>query len=490
MTTGPSTHLNAARRARDLDALTSGEVDVLVIGGGVTGCGVAVDAASRGLSVALVEKDDLAFGTSRWSSKMVHGGLRYLASGDLGLAFESARERGILMTRTAPHLLRALPMVVPGSDGVGPRDAALVHVGAVAIDALRIAARTPRSVLPRPRHLGITETRSLVPGVRTEGLRGASLYWDGQLEDDARLVVALARTAAGLGARILTRVRYDAGTLTDVLTGATLTARARTVVNATGAWADTITPGTALRPSKGVHVVLAAATLGHPTAGITVPVPGEKNRFVFALPHPDGIIHVGLTDDPVEGPLPEVPVAQEHEIAFLLDTLSLGLEVPLSRGDVVGSFAGVRPLVAGAEGRTADLSRRHTVTLTDGLLTVLGGKLTTYRKMAQDAVDLLTDVPCRTARLPLVGAAPRRDDRLTRRYGSEAAEVGAAGPRTPVAEGVPVLTCELHWALQAEGALTAEDLLERRTRLSLVDAWAQAAAPAVQSALEQRDAKA
>lgn len=484
-----NTHLNAARRARDLDALTSGEVDVLVVGGGVTGCGVALDAASRGLSVALVEKDDLAFGTSRWSSKLVHGGLRYLASGDVGLALESARERGILMTRTAPHLLRALPMVVPGSADVSPRDAALVHAGALAIDALRLAARTPRSVLPRPRHLGVTETRSLVPAVRTAGLRGASLYWDGQLEDDARLVVALARTAAGLGVRILTRVRYDGGILTDTLTGTTLAPRARTVVNATGAWADTVTPGTALRPSKGVHVVLAAATLGHPTAGMTVPVPGERNRFVFALPHPDGLVYVGLTDDPVDGPLPEVPRAEEHEIAFLLDTLSQGLEVPLIREDVIGSFAGVRPLVAGAEGRTADLSRRHTVTLTDGLLTVLGGKLTTYRKMAQDAVDLLTDIPCRTADLPLVGAAPRRQDRLGRRYGTEAVEVAAAGPLTPVAEGVPVLECELHWALQAEGALTLEDLLERRTRLSLVDAWAEAAAPTVASVLEKWDAK-
>ncbi len=477
-----STHLNATRRTRELDELAGVPVDVLVVGGGVTGCGIALDAVSRGLSVALVEKDDLAFGTSRWSSKMVHGGLRYLASGDVGLALESARERGILMTRTAPHLLRALPMVVPAR---GAKDAALVHAGALAVDGLRLAARTPRAVLPRPRRLGVTETRSLVPAVRTEGLRGASLYWDGQLEDDARLVVALARTAAGLGARILTRVRYDDGVLTDVLTGATLTPRARTVVNATGAWADTITPGQRLRPSKGVHVVLAAATLAHPTAGLTVAVPGESNRYVFALPHPDGLVHVGLTDDPVDGPLPEVPTADEREIAFLLDTLSEGLQVPLERSDVVGTFAGVRPLVAGAEGATADLSRRHAVTLDDGLLTVVGGKLTTYRKMAQDAVDRLSDVPCRTADLPLVGAARRATDRLARRYGSEAAEVAAAGAKRPVVAGIPVLECELEWALAAEGALTAEDLLERRTRLSLVDAWHEAARPAVESVLER-----
>jgi glycerol-3-phosphate dehydrogenase len=479
-----TTHLNAARRLRELDELASTPLDVLVVGGGVTGCGIALDAASRGLSVALVEKDDLAFGTSRWSSKMVHGGLRYLATGDVGLAMESARERGILMTRTAPHLLRALPMTFPHSRDLTTKDAVLVQAGARAADALRVACRTPRSVLPRPRRIGVAETQRLVPAVRADGLRGATLTWDGHLEDDARLVVALARTAAGLGARILTRVRYDGSTLTDTLTGASLAYQAKTVVLAIGAWSPGVTP------SKGVHVVLDTRTLGSPTASITVPVPGESNRYVFALPHADGIVHVGLTDDPLDGPLPEVPVADEPEIAFLLDTLSRGLETPLQRSDVIGTFAGVRPLVAGAEGRTADLSRRHTVTLADGVLTVLGGKLTTYRKMAQDAVDLLTDTPCRTASLPLVGAGRSGTDRLVRRYGSEADEVAAAGPRRPVAEGVPVLECELHWGLRAEVALCVEDLLERRTRLSLVDAWAEAAREVATSVVESGHAKA
>jgi glycerol-3-phosphate dehydrogenase len=265
--------------------------------------------------------------------------------------------------------------------------------------------------------------------------------------------------------------------------------QAKTVVNATGAWADQISPGTSLRPSKGVHIVLGAATLGHPTASMTVPVPGERNRFVFALPHPDGIVHVGLTDDTLDGPLPEVPRADEHEIAFLLDTLSRGLERPLVRADVIGSFAGVRPLIAGEHGRTADLSRRHSVVLDDGLLTVLGGKLTTYRKMAQDAVDLLTDVPCRTADLPLVGARGHGTGRLGRRYGGEAQDVAALAEGhpellEPLAGDVPVLGVELLWGLVAEGALVAEDLLERRTRLSLVDAWAEAAQPAVVSILQ------
>lgn len=478
-----TSYLNAERRSRELDELSGMTVDVLVVGGGATGCGIALDAVSRGLSVALVEKDDLAFGTSRWSSKLIHGGLRYLATGDVGIAHESARERGILMTRTAPHLVRALPMVVPLSRDISVKDGLLFDAGHRAADALRAKVGTPRTTLPRPRRISAVETTRLVPGVRRDGLRGGLLNWDGHLEDDARLVVAIARTAAGRGARILTHVRYDDGVLTDQLTGRTLAAQAKTVVNATGAWADQITPGTKLRPSKGVHIVLRAADLGNPTASMTVPVEGEPNRYVFALPHADGIVHVGLTDDPVDGPLPEVPRAEEPEIDFLLATVNRGLERQLGRADIIGSFAGVRPLIAGEEGRTADLSRRHAVSLQDGLLTVLGGKLTTYRKMAEDAVDLISDVPCRTAELPLVGAGAVGTDRLTRRYGSEADQVAACGELTPIAEGLPVLHAELVWGLRAEGAITAEDLLERRTRLSLVDAWHEAAKPVVEALL-------
>ncbi|MDX6215395.1 MAG: glycerol-3-phosphate dehydrogenase, partial [Frankiales bacterium] len=293
-----SSHLDAARRQRELEQLPSEQLDVLVVGGGVTGCGIALDAASRGLQVALVEKDDLAFGTSRWSSKLVHGGLRYLASGDVAIALESARERGVLMRRTAPHLIRPLPMAIPLSTDIDRRSQLLLGAGARAADLLRAVSRTPRSVLPGPRRIGIAETQRLLPAVRRAGLRGAWVNWDGHLEDDARLVVAIARTAAAHGARILTRVRYDDGHLTDRLTGESLGYQAKTVVLATGAW----TAGVA--PSKGVHVVLAAKTLGYPIGSITVPVPQEPNRYVFALPHADGIIHVGLTDDRLDGPLP------------------------------------------------------------------------------------------------------------------------------------------------------------------------------------------
>lgn len=488
--TGP--RLTASRRARDLDAASSGRVDLLVIGGGVSGCGVAVDAASRGLSVLLVEKDDLAHGTSRWSSKLVHGGLRYLATYDWGLVLESARERDILLRHTAPHLVRPLPMVVPLSRDVGSLDSHVIGGAHRLADGFRRIARTPGSALPPPRRLGVPETTRLLPGVRHDGLRGGLLNWDGQLEDDARLVVALARTAASYGARIVTRaraVRADGGgaDIVDAVTGQGTPIRAGAVVNATGVWADDMAPRRRLTPSKGVHIVLPATALGRPVAAMTVPVVGERNRFVFALPHADDLVYVGITDDELEGPVPDVPVAGEAEIAFLLTTLSRGLERPLSRADVVGSYAGLRPLLAGATGATADLSRKHAVIRgEDGLLTLLGGKLTTYRRMAQDAVDQVTDRPCRTAGLPLVGATgsspARLPARLVRRYGTEAGEVAALAGRDPslldpVAEGIPVLRVELLWGLVAEGAMTAEDLLERRTRLSLVDAWHDAARP-------------
>jgi glycerol-3-phosphate dehydrogenase len=494
-----SSHLTAARRDAEIDALADGRVDLLVVGGGVTGCGIALDAAARGLSVALVEKSDLAHGTSRWSSKLVHGGLRYLATGDVGLALESARERGVLLTRTAPHLVRPLPMVAPLSTELGRRNGAMFAAGQRAGDLLRVAAGTRAAALPRPRRLSVAETTRLLPHVRREGLRGGLLGWDGQLEDDARLVVALARSAASLGARVLTYCRAESvsgegAVVVDERTGSTLQVRAGAVINATGAWADTLSPSTQLRPSKGVHVVLDAAALGHPPAAMTVPVPGQRNRYVFAIPHPDGIVHVGLTDDPVDGPLPDVPGVEASEEVFLLDVLSRGLERPVSRADVVGRFAGVRPLLAGADGRTADLSRRHAVVRDDnGAFTVLGGKLTTYRQMAEDAVDAVApDRTCRTRDLPLVGAtgapAGGLPARLVRRYGAEAGEVAAlAGgdPRLlqPVAPGVPVLGVELRWGVVAEGALTPADLLERRTRVSLVDAWHEATRPAAEAAL-------
>ncbi|GAA2969650.1 glycerol-3-phosphate dehydrogenase/oxidase [Actinokineospora diospyrosa] len=503
-----STSLNAERRSADLAALTSGEVvDVLVIGGGVTGAGVALDAASRGLTVALLEADDLAFGTSRWSSKLVHGGLRYLANGDVGLARESAVERGVLMTTTAPHLTRTLPQLVPLHPPVSARDAALTYAGLVAGDGLRRVARTPANLLPGPRRVSAAESRALAPGLRAAGLRGGLLSFDGQLVDDARLVVALARTAAGLGARIITRARVsavapDAVEVVDARTGQVARIRSRVVVNATGVWAGTLVPSVRLRPSRGSHLVLDAGAVGCGATSLTVPIPGPFGRFALVLPQDDGRVYIGLTDEPVDE-IPAVAAVPESDVDFLLGVASSVLETRLTRADVLGSYAGLRPLVdlPGTSGRSADLSRHHAV-LTEGkVVTVVGGKLTTYRRMAADAVDTAVDLaglhagPSRTRTLPLVGAAPRArlstldaPRRLVARYGTEAPTIAAMGSLDPdlaqeVATGVTA--AEVIWAVRHEGALDADDVLHRRTRIGLVDRDADLARPAVENLVDR-----
>ena len=510
---GVDDSLDAARRARDLDWLAGGPrrlVDVLVVGGGVTGTGVALDAAARGLSVLLVEARDLAFGTSRWSSKLVHGGLRYLASGRVGIAYGCAVERDALLTRTAPHLVHPLPALLPHLPQVGRWQKAAVHAGFVVGDGLRAVARTPSSVLPRARRIGPAEVAALVPAIRRTGLRGGLLGWDGQLTDDARLVVTIARTAAGYGARVLTRcaaerLAGDGALLRDALTGATCEVGARVVVHATGVWSGRLVPEIAVRPSRGTHLVLPAAVFGGLRAQVTVPVRGETARFVIVLPQRDGRVYVGLTDEPVSGPVPDVPEATEGEVRFLLETLNTVLEVPVRRADVLGTFAGLRPLLdvaGGGTARTADLSREHAVlTSRDGVISVVGGKLTTYRRMAQDAVDAAVRTgrvaagPCVTARLPLVGAAPpavlarvEAPRRLVERYGTRAVEVlaeavGDPALLAPVAEGLSVTAAELRYAVRHEGALDAEDLLDRRTRIGLVAADRVRAEPAAAAAL-------
>jgi glycerol-3-phosphate dehydrogenase len=487
-----NTSLSAERRARELTELGGGAVvDVLVVGLGVTGAGVALDAAARGLRVAALDAHDLAFGTSRWSSKLVHGGLRYLATGQFGLAYECAAERHVLLRRTAPHLVTALPFVLPLTPQVSSTRTALTRVGFAAADTLRAVAGTPAAALPRSRRISAAEVLRLLPAARRTGLRGGLVQWDGQLVDDARLVVALARTAAGRGARILTRCRVEhlhagGASVRDTMTGASYEIRARSVVNATGVWADQLDPTMRLRPSRGTHLVLCAETLGHPVAAMIVPVPGERNRFVFAVPQPDGLVYAGLTDEPVHGPIADVPDPSPTEIGFLLATLNSALGAALSEADVVGAFAGLRPLLDGRSQHTADLSRQHLVrTSPAGITTVVGGKLTTYRRMARDAVDAamaragLPPAPCRTAWLPLVGAAPAAElaglaapARLVARYGAEARAVLAlatADPDllTPVAEGTAVTGAELLWAVRHEGALDEEDLLDRRTRIGL-----------------------
>ena len=344
----------------------------MVVGLGVTGTGVALDAVTRGLSVLAVDAHDLAFGTSRWSSKLVHGGLRYLAHGQVAIAHESAVERRILMESTAPHLTHALPMLVPFHANVGRGQAALTRAAFAAGDALRLGARTARETLPRPRHVSTTEALSLAPCLKVDGLRGGLLGWDGQLEDDARLVVTIARTAASYGAHIRTRARVLSadGTgvrLRDELTGAETDVAARMVVNAAGVWAGDLAD-VRLRPSRGSHLVLRGESLPGLRVCVTAPVPGSTSRFVMALPQPDGTVYVGLTDEPVDGPVPDVPEPSEAEVDFLLDVVSATLARPLTRDDVVGAFAGLRPLLDTgrrrdrrpvAEPRRAHLARRR-----------------------------------------------------------------------------------------------------------------------------------
>jgi glycerol-3-phosphate dehydrogenase len=511
-----SSSLNSARRARELAGLPGQTVDVLVVGLGATGAAVALDAASRGLSVAAIDAHDLAFGTSRWSSKLIHGGLRYLASGQVDLAYESAVERGVLMRHTAPHLVRALPFVMPLTPMVSRSQALLTRAGLCAGDVLRRSARTGRGVLPGPRHLSRAQTLGMAPALRSYGLRGGLLSWDGQVCDDARLVTAIARTAAAHGARIITHCRAlsvsgDGGQVRDELTGEEFTLRARSVINAAGVWAGQLAEGVRLRPSRGTHLVLRAESLAGaapaaavPPTALQVPVPGETNRFLLVLPQGDGRVYVGLTDEPADGPVPDVPEATEPEIGFLLDILGGALDVPVRRADVIGAFAGLRPLLddgrAGDPTPTSDLSRRHAVlTAPDGLVTVVGGKLTTTRRVAQDAVDAVAGRlgagRCRTGRLPLLGAADSRTlsgldapRRLVRRYGSEATEILALGREDPalldpVAAGLPVIGAELVWAVRHEGAITESDVLDRRTRIGLVRADREAALPAARRAL-------
>ncbi len=496
MTGTRSASLNDSRRSAEMDRLDSGEaVDVVVIGGGITGAGVALDAATRGLRVALVERRDLANGTSGLSSKLAHGGLRYLRQGEVAVAWELARERHILMTRTAPHLVRPMPFVAPLDDAMRPVYGAFAETGIRVGDVMRAAAGTRRSALAGPRRIDADEALRLIPSLRADDLRGAILFWDGKLEDDVRLVIAVARTAAANGAMILTycdAVDVERGRVgvRDAVTGRRFDIATTDIVNATGVWADGLAPGVQLAPSKGSHVIVRARALGNLRASLVVPIAGESARWVGATPAGDGHVIVGVTDEPYHGPPGEQPHVTPDEERYLLDALSRALEVPLEHADVIGSYAGLRPLLSAGAESTRDLSRRHTIVEDPrtGMVTVVGGKLTTYRRMAQDTVDRIApERPSRTAALPLVGAAPLpvlRDldvpERLMRRYGIEAPVVVSladADPSLlrPLADGVAALGVEILFGVLHEGARTLDDLLDRRVRLGLVPAERRAA---------------
>lgn len=530
--------------------------DLVVIGAGVTGAGVALDASTRGLSVLLVDKEDLAFGTSRWSSKLAHGGLRYLASGNVGIARRSAVERDILMEVTAPHLTRALGQVVPVMSKFSALNNVLPRLGFFAGDALRIAAGTSGKTLPRSRTISARRVAELCPAVDRRNVKFGYLNYDGQLIDDAALVTALARTAGGFGADVLTHCRVESvdelradsspengsadavGVSTSSksegarhasaqanaairldVEGETLTVHAAAVVNATGVWAGDLDATVKVTPSRGTHLVVDANKLGNPEGALTVPVPGATNRFCFILPTQLGRCYIGLTDEQAQ--LEDVPTAPEEDVQWILDVVNQALLVDLTTDDVIGAFAGLRPLVefaepgkvasnqensANDEKHTADLSREHAILVRGPLVTVTGGKLTEYRLMAEQTVDrvlaegLITraDIgPCVTKETPLIGAPARPEQTAAFRMSDESMGAAAtaetnsdadpgssiARPDEPVVPGLAVTRGQLSFAVTHEGARTVSDILDRRTRIGLVPADRAAAEPVAREVL-------
>jgi glycerol-3-phosphate dehydrogenase len=513
--------LGSFDRDRSLQALADTTFDVLVIGGGITGAGVALDAASRGLRTALVEREDFASGTSSKSSKLVHGGLRYLQNGDVRLVYEALRERQRLR-RNAPHLVRLLPFLIPlfSKDGLINPKIARALGSAMWMYDLTGGARIGKLHKRLKRDAAVAHMPTL-PGDR---LAGAYLYYDAAA-DDARLTLTLARTAALAHGAVVANhtavvglLHDEAGAARGAVVEATVaeadgtTGRrrievaARAVVNAAGVWADDVraldegTHPDTIRPAKGIHITVPWEKVRNDIA-VVVPVPKDK-RSVFVvpwLPREDGtfqLTYVGTTDTDYDGAL-EDPQCTPEDVAYLLGAINLAVRDPLSPADVVGTWAGLRPLVkAASSGRTADLSRRHKVTTSaSGVVSVTGGKLTTYREMAEDTVDevvsRLAGAPrrarrCRTRRLRLLGgdgAPAGTSSHLADRYGSEARVVRAlvdADPALgePLVAGLPYLRAEAVYAARHEMARTVDDVLARRTRARLQARDASAAAAA------------
>jgi len=487
------------KRGLMLAALEDGRTwDLLVIGGGATGLGIAVDAAARGYAVALAEGEDFAKGTSSRSTKLVHGGVRYLQQGNVALVMDALRERGLLR-RNAPHLVHDLAFVVPSYEWW---ESPFYGIGLKVYDLLAGEYGFGSSS-----HLSEEDVRAAIPTIETEGLRGGTRYFDGQF-DDARLAIHLALTAADRGAVVVNYCpavalekdgagRVCGARLLDRESGRDFTVRARAVINATGPFADGLRrldrPDAApvIAPSQGSHIVLDRDFLPGNSA-IMVPHT-DDGRVMFAIPWHHRVI-VGTTDVPVSGVAAE-PVPTRAEIDFILDTANRYLTRDAGYADIRAAFAGIRPLVKAGEGSgTAGLSRDHSILIDphSGLLTVAGGKWTTTRHMAEDTVDLaatlaaLPQRPCPTRDLPLHGHDPdaRRHGRLAP-YGSDAPELlrlEAEQPELarPLVPQLPATGAEVVWACRCEMARSVDDVLARRTRSLLFDARAaQAAAPAV-----------
>ncbi|HLY84475.1 MAG TPA: glycerol-3-phosphate dehydrogenase/oxidase [Acidimicrobiales bacterium] len=523
-------------RDRALVRMADEGFDVLVIGGGISGAGVALDAAARGLKTALVERRDWASGTSSRSSKLIHGGLRYLQQRDYKLVYEALAERQRLL-ENAPHLVSPLPFLIPlfGKEGAVNKAVARFYSTALWLydvtGGLRIGKRHKR--------LGREEVLAHFPALNAERLVAGFLYWDAQA-DDARLTLTVARTAVVHYGAVAANYAGAVALLKDPVTGRVAgvrleggtEVRADAVVNAGGVWSDEVrrldqvgdidegrsldevhldqgvpfnkgrsTQGT-LRPAKGIHLTFRAAALRCDMAAV-LPVSGDR-RSVFVVPWGE-FTYVGTTDTDYDGPLDD-PQCTPEDVAYLLGAVNASLTDPVTEDDVVGTWAGLRPLVRGAVNeRSADLSRRHLVMVSDdGLVTVTGGKFTTYRRMAADAVDEVVRLLGRgakrspTRRLPLLGAlgtpALRERDAASRlgidpdclthlvgRYGSEARTVIAMTEADPelgrrLVPGLPYLRAEAVYAARYEMARTIDDVLARRTRALLLARDASAGA--------------
>jgi glycerol-3-phosphate dehydrogenase len=500
--------LGPAERAEALARMADRELDVLVVGGGVVGAGTALDAATRGLATGLVEERDWASGTSSRSSKLVHGGLRYLEMLDFALVREALKERGLLLERIAPHLVRPVPFLYPLRHRGWERWYA--GVGVALYDAMSVSSGHGRG-LPVHRHLTRRQALGVAPCLRKEALVGALQYYDAQV-DDARLVAALARTAAAYGAQVANRARVVGflregervvgARVQDVEAGpgkpgAEFEVRARQVVNATGVWTDETQALIGergqfhVRASKGIHLVVPKDRI-HSATGLIL---RTEKSVLFVIPWGRHWI-VGTTD--TDWDLDKAhPAASSADIDYLLGHVNSVLAVPLTRDDVEGVYAGLRPLLAGESEATSKLSREHTVAHpVPGLVVVAGGKYTTYRVMAKDAVDAAGHGldrrvgPCVTEEVPLVGAVGHkalwnararlaqraglhvaRIEHLLNRYGSllpEVLDLVAADPS--LGEALPAaddyLRAEIVYAASHEGALHLDDVLTRRTRIS------------------------
>ncbi len=529
-------------RAAALERLGAEQFDVLVVGGGITGAGVALDAAARGFRTALVEASDFASGTSSKSSKMVHGGIRYLQQREFRLVYENLAERQRLL-ENAPHLVSPLPFVIPLFGDRGAVSKAVTRSFSVALWLYDLTGGV--RIGRRHRRLSQAEVLRHLPSLRTDRLVAGFLYFDARA-DDARLTLAVARTAAlDHGAVVanyapVVELNHDAGRISGAVVrpvGADpLEVRARAVVNATGVWAGGVAaldaPGAvpSLRPAKGIHVTVPASRFPADIAA-TIPV-REDRRVIFVVPWPEvDMVYLGTTDTGYEGPL-DKPACTTEDVDYLLRAANAVTTTKLTRADVTGAWVGLRPLLAPDASRaklserTSDLSRRHSVTTSrQGLVTVTGGKLTTYRKMAQDTVDRVVelldagprrtvtqhlrlrgaptegegvDPPAARASVPLPRGepcneagrhetAPRLRSHLWARYGTEATDVlrlaeGRPELLQPVVDGLPYIGAEVLYAAREEMAQTLDDVLARRTRALIQDAAGAAdAAPRVAS---------